>query len=105
MTKQQFIKSVSDLWNEFRRLAGHADQIVYMELEKHGDMDKEFLYGDNEDFDKVWLDDNKWLTYIKRDSNYNINIGTEYDCGEEEYYLSDMSPDDSIEIASFLCRR
>lgn len=106
MNKKQFTECVNDLWNEIRRLAEHAEQIIYMEIEKHGDMNKEFLFGDDEDFDKVWLDNYKWLTFIKRDADYDIIIGYDsYYGGEGEAYLIDLDPCCRIEIADFLSRR
>lgn len=106
MDKKQFTECVNDLWNEVRRLAEHAEQIIYMELKKHGDMNTEFLFGGDEDFIRVWLEDNSWLVYIKRDADHNIVIGLDgNDTGRHESYLIDMNPIDRIEIADFLCRR
>lgn len=106
MNKKQFTECVNDLWEEMRRLADHAEQIIHMELEKHGDMSKEFLFGDDEDFDKVWIDDERWLTKIGQNSEYDIIIGLEgQDTEETEVYLMDMSYIDRIEIADYLCRR
>lgn len=86
-------------------MARDARRIIEDELSEHGDMDSDFLFGNDADRAPVWVGDNEFLVYIKRSCDI-IFIGLEDDYDNtREVWLLDMSPSDIIEIADFLCHR
>lgn len=107
MTKAAFIDSVETLYDMRRRVATNAGYIISDMLDEVGDMDYEYLYGDTDDPDWIYLDNDRVLMGLFKDNkNCWVHIAEYGNLGRifkfKLYEMNDL--DDIIEIADYLCR-
>lgn len=107
MKNEAYVQMVADHFEEARKLADLGREIIEtIFLQKGGEnveMTTEDLYGDANDPDWVWLEGSQRLTEIHKCEG-NIVVVSEDECGDEtERYLIDLTRDETIEIANFLC--
>lgn len=106
MTKTAFIDSVDELYAMRNRVANNAKYIISDMLDNVGEMDDEYLYGDLDASEWIWVgNDEHVVAMLKGNSPDTHVVYIEDDYNQSrEVYLCDMSPDDVIEIADYLCR-
>lgn len=106
MTREAFIDSVQTLYDMTHRVAQNAEYIIEDIIAYKGDMDYEYLYGETDDPDWVWLGNNEHLRSIQRREDGVIIVELENDY--EQRRMIDfkwLSSDDKIELADWLCRQ
>lgn len=105
MTKEAFIDSVETLYDMRDRVAKNARYIINDMLDEVGDMDSEYLYGDSAGY-VIWVGNDEHVIALlagKSSDTHIVYLENEYG-GSREVYLCEMSPEDVIEIADYLCR-
>lgn len=105
MTKEAFIVSVNKLYAVRHTMAKNAKRIIEDMLREKGNMDSEYLYGETEDPDWVWVGDNEHLVSLQWREDEVVVVELENDYGRRRMVnLSWLVLDDHIEIAYYLCR-
>lgn len=106
MTKAAFIDSVNELYAMRDRVAKNAKYIISDMLDNVGEMDSEYLYGESFDQRWIWVGNDEHVVALLKGKSSDTHIVYLEDDNDfsREVYLCDMSPEDVIEIADFLCR-
>lgn len=105
MYKKKFSKLANDLLYAKRKLGEFAEELIRAELVKRGNLSKKDLFGEDDDYDRIWLEGYNYLDCLLLDDNHRIKVGKIDEYGDLlEEYVDTMSMDDRIEIADYLCQ-
>ena len=113
MTRKDYIKISEALSTQMFFVADRATEIIRGIVEEESDTNgyilKEKLYGDTDDPDYIWVQDNSNRVVYLCKSGSQIFVGIQDDsCCEDETLegrLDELNPLDRIQIADYLTRR
>lgn len=107
MTKEAFIDSVEELYAMRDRVAKNAEYMIKDILREKGDMDYDYLYGEEESCVRIVriCERNEYLCgiYLVNDTPI-VEIGQNFDRQTRKNLLRNLPLGDIIEIADYLCR-